>query len=57
LLQVGVVQAAFSPNKTEVEAAIRLVGAFKEHQDKGHGAFVFEGEQYSHGCDVLSCVD
>ena len=37
------VQSAFSPSKSEVEAAMRLVAAFKEHQDQGHGAFVFEG--------------
>lgn len=43
-VQVGIVQAAFSPSKAEVEAAMRLVTAFKEHQDKGHGAFVFKGE-------------
>lgn len=38
------VQAAFSPSKAEVEGAMRLVAAYKEHQDKGQGAFVFEGE-------------
>jgi hypothetical protein len=38
-----VVQSAFSPSKSEVEAAMRLVAAFKEHQDQGRGAFVFEG--------------
>lgn len=42
--QVGIVQAAFSPSKADVEAAMRLIAAFKEHQDKGHGAFVFEGK-------------
>lgn len=56
-------QAAFSPSKADVEAAMRLVAAFKEHQDKGHGAFVFEGRlakagrqaELATGCP-LSCM-
>lgn len=49
-MQVCVVQAAFSPSKAEVEAAMRLVAAFKEHQDRGHGAFVYEG-----ACRAVLC--
>lgn len=45
-------QAAFSPSKAEVEAAMRLVAAFKENQDRGHGAFVYEGACRA----VLCCV-
>lgn len=55
-VQVGIVQAAFSPSKAEVEAAMRLVAAFKEHQDKGHGAFVFEGRLPSIKCLRSVCT-
>jgi citrate lyase beta subunit len=43
-LQVPVVQSAFSPTAAEVDAAMRLIQAYQEHQQQGQGAFVFEGK-------------
>lgn len=43
-LQVPVVQAAFSPSAADVQAAMRLLTAYTEHQRQGQGAFIFEGK-------------
>lgn len=44
LLQVPVVQAAFSPSAADVQAAMRLLAAYQEHQQQGRGAFIHEGK-------------
>jgi hypothetical protein len=41
---VPVVQAAFSPSAADVQAAMRLMTAYTEHQRQGKGAFIFEGK-------------
>ncbi|WIA09792.1 hypothetical protein OEZ85_009167 [Tetradesmus obliquus] len=42
--QVPVVQVAFSPSAADVQAAMRLLTAYTEHQRQGQGAFIFEGK-------------
>lgn len=37
-------QAAFSPSAADVQAAMRLLTAYTEHQQQGKGAFIFEGK-------------
>jgi citrate lyase beta subunit len=44
VLQVPVVQAAFSPSAADVAAAMRLMTAYTQHQRQGQGAFIFEGK-------------
>lgn len=44
LLQVPIVQSAFSPSATDIHNALRLIAAYQEHQQQGQGAFVFEGK-------------
>ena len=41
--QVSSVQEAFTPDKTAIEFAFRLVEAFHAHLDKGFGAFALDG--------------
>ncbi|CAM4084549.1 HpcH/HpaI aldolase/citrate lyase family protein [Bordetella tumulicola] len=41
--QVAIANAAFSPSRTEVERARKLIAAFKEEEAKGRSACTFEG--------------
>jgi citrate lyase subunit beta-like protein len=42
--QVGVVQEVFSPSEGSIAAARDLMAAFREHQARGAGSFVFKGQ-------------
>jgi citrate lyase beta subunit len=42
--QVDVVQKAFSPSDEEIQKALKIVGAFKENESQGKGAFALDGK-------------
>ena len=42
--QVGVVQAAFTPDEASILQAQRLVQTFSDHQGRGSGAFAMDGK-------------
>ena len=44
LLQIPVIQAAFTPSLTQLEHARELIKCFNENQDAGIGAFTFRGK-------------
>jgi len=42
--QVPVIQAAFTPTAAQIEAARRLLAAYREHERRGVGVFVLDGK-------------
>lgn len=42
--QVEPVQQVFTPDEKNIQAALRLIEAFEEHQNKGVGAFAVDGK-------------
>lgn len=42
--QIGPVQAAFTPDDAAIHQALRIMGAMREHQEAGTGAFSLDGK-------------
>jgi citrate lyase subunit beta/citryl-CoA lyase len=42
--QIEVINAAFTPSKTDAEDAVALIAAFEAHARRGAGAFAWKGQ-------------
>jgi citrate lyase subunit beta/citryl-CoA lyase len=42
--QIDVINAGFTPSRTEADEAVALIAAFEEHRGRGAGAFAWKGQ-------------